>query len=595
MRIIGKIISSAVIAIFCFLVYFWTQPALNLLCLDGILYISFCIICLAGIIAIFVSEDVDDFISSKKNLILITPIAICVIYLLVASIASATIFNSSMMANQLGEITEKEFTKDVVEIDNSQIPIVDIALADKLADKKLGEDPGLGSQTKVGEFTNKQSVNGELVYVAPLEHTGYFKWCENKEGTPGYVIVSATNLNNVRLVREVDGNPLKLKYLTSSYFETNLKRHIRDAGFRCMCIDDTFTFELDDDYNPYWIVTTYENKTLVGSPEATGIIVCDAQSGKCNWYSIDEAPEWVDIIQPEDFIKEQITNWGSLKDGFWNFSDEGKLKLTDGEDIITVYNNDDCYYYTGLTSYGSDNGTVGFLMINSRTKQVTRYSMAGATQEAAQSSAEGKVQNMRYTSSKAIPLNISSIPTYFMTLKDDEGLVKQYAFVNIEDYSIVGVGNSISDAKRNYISEITSVGNKSAISSEAYLYDLTGKVTRISSNVENGDTYYYLVIDGDNSKLFMASYDVSEELPITREGDKVSVSYIDDSNGVIDISKFDNLDFTQKISDDQIKKDGLNDSNPTNDITKVDPKKNEDTWEKLTDEEKAKLFKNIEE
>ena len=234
-------------------------------------------------------------------------------------------------------------------------------------------------------------------------------------------------------------------------------------------------------------------------------------------------------------------------------------------------------------------------MINSRTKQVTRYSMAGATQEAAQSSAEGKVQNMRYTSSKAIPLNISSIPTYFMTLKDDEGLVKQYAFVNIEDYSIVGVGNSISDAKRNYISEITSVGNKSAISSEAYLYDLTGKVTRISSNVENGDTYYYLVIDGDNSKLFMASYDVSEELPITREGDKVSVSYIDDSNGVIDISKFDNLEFTQKISDDQIKKDELNDSNPTNDITKVDPKKNEDTWEKLTDEEKAKLLKNIEE
>lgn len=304
MRIVGKIISSAAIAVFCFLVYFWTQPALNFLCLDGILYISFCIICLASIIYIFVPKDYDDFCFSKTNLILIIPTVICVIYLLFAGIASTTIFNSSMMANQLGKITEKEFTKDVVEIDNSQIPIVDIALASKLADKKLGEDPGLGSQAQVGEFTNKQSVNGELVYVAPLEHTGLFKWCENKEGTPGYIIVSATNLNDVRLVRKVDGKSLKLKYLTSSYFETNLKRHIRDAGFRSMCIDDTFTFELDDDYNPYWIVTTYENKTMVGSPEASGIIVCDAQSGECNWYSIDEAPEWVDIIQSEDFVKD---------------------------------------------------------------------------------------------------------------------------------------------------------------------------------------------------------------------------------------------------------------------------------------------------
>lgn len=595
MRIVVKSIISIIIAVFCFLVYFWAQPTLNLLCIDGIMYIGFCVICFAGIITILVCEDIDDLIDSSKKFIFIIPTGLCIIYLMFALISSSSMFNNGMMANQIGEITEKEFTKDVVEIDNSQIPIVDVALADRLADKKLGEDPGLGSQAKIGTFTNKQSVNGKLVYVAPLEHTGFFKWCDNKEGTPGYVIVSATDLNDVKLIREINGNPIKLKYLPSGYFETNLKRHIRDSGFRSTCIDDTFTFELDDNYTPYWIVTTYENKTMIGSPEATGVIVCDAESGECNWYSIDEAPEWIDIIQPEDFVIEQITNWGEYIEGYWNWSDKGKLRLTEGQDIITVYNNGDCYYYTGLTSYGADNGTVGFLMINSRTKQVTRYSMAGATQEAAQSSAEGEVPDKGYIASKAIPLNISSIPTYFMTLKDNEGLVKQYAFVNIENYAIVGVGDNIANAKRNYMSKITSAGNKDVISSEAYLYNLEGEVTRISSNVEGGNTYYYLVIDSDVSKLFMASYDVSEELPITREGDKISVSYIDDSNGLIDISKFDNLAFSQNKSEDQNKKDELNDTELTDNIPEVNPEENENVWEKLTEEEKAELLENIKE
>lgn len=600
MSTVRKIITSVLISLLCFLLYFWTQPCLSLLNISGILYISFCIICASIIVAIFVSEDLEDFLFEKKNLIVIIPTVISIVYILIVSFASCSIFNDKIMANQIGEMNEKEFSKDVLEIDNSQIPIVDLALADKLADKKLGEDPGLGSQARVGDFTNKQSVNGKLVYVAPLEHTGFLKWYDNKEGTTGYIIVSATDLNDVQLIRKVNDKEIRLKYLPSACFGTDLKRHIRDSGFRTTFIDDTFNFELDDKYNPYWIVTTYENKTLVGNPEANGIIVCDAQSGECKWYSVKDAPKWVDIIQPEDFVKEQITNWGELSPkGWWNPSDEGKLKLTQEEgavesDLITVYNNGECYYYTGLTSYGADKGTIGFLMVNSRTKEVTKYSMAGATQEAAESSAEGEVSDKGYTASKAIPLNISSIPTYFMTLKDEEGLVKQYAFVNIESYAIVGVGDTIASAKRNYISDITSVGNKEVVSGEAYMYELEGKISRISSNVENANTYYYLVIDSNTTKLFMASYDVSEELPITREGDKVKISYIDDSNGVIDISKFDNLDFKQNKSQDQEDKDKINSSESTDNVTQVDPSKNEDLWDKLTDEEKSKLLENLE-
>ena len=165
--------------------------------------------------------------------------------------------------------------------------MVDIALAEKLADKKLGEDIALGSQMKVGKFTNKQQVNGKLIYVAPLEYRGFFKWNSNKRGTTGYVVVSATNPNDVQLVQRYDDKEIRLKYLGSAYFGNDLKRHIRSSGYRSVGLTE-YSFELDDTGKPYWVVTTYENSTLWGNPEATGVVVCDAQSGACQWYSMME-------------------------------------------------------------------------------------------------------------------------------------------------------------------------------------------------------------------------------------------------------------------------------------------------------------------
>ena len=77
-----------------------------------------------------------------------------------------------------GEIKQEDFTEDIEIIDISELPINNSDLARNLADKKLGEIPSLGSQVEIGEFT-LQKVNGELYYVAPLEHTGLFKWANN--------------------------------------------------------------------------------------------------------------------------------------------------------------------------------------------------------------------------------------------------------------------------------------------------------------------------------------------------------------------------------------------------------------------------------
>ena len=268
--------------------------------------------------------------------------------------------------------------------------------------------------------------------------------------------------------------------------------------------------------------------------------------------------------------------------------------------MTTVYNDGDCYYYTGMSSVGKDSGTVGFILVDTRDKSTKFYRMVGATEAAAMSSAKGKVQNMGYKSTVPIPLNITGIPTYFCTLKDNEGLVKQYAMLNIEDYSIVAVGDSIAETKRSYINAMNNSGVKVDFGdAEVYGYTQEGIVSRIGSNIENGETYYYFVLDNDTEKLYLASYMVSEELPITREGDNVKVSYVNESNGVINIVSFDNLGFSQEISKQQEQFDKEKEKNniindPDNKVISVSPEENEKVWDSLTDEEKAKILEGIE-
>ena len=84
---------------------------------------------------------------------------------------------------------------------------------------------------------------------------------DNVEGTPGYITVSATNPQDVNLVQKFNDQDLKIKYQDEAYLGENIKRHIRDSGFQSEGLTD-FSFELDDNGYPYWVITTYENKTL---------------------------------------------------------------------------------------------------------------------------------------------------------------------------------------------------------------------------------------------------------------------------------------------------------------------------------------------
>ncbi len=184
------------------------------------------------------------------------------------------------------------------------------------------------------------------------------------------------------------------------------------------------------------------------------------------------------------------------------------------------------------------------MLIDSRTKEAKLYKQPGATELAAMKSAEGNVQEKNYEATYPIMYNILGNPTYVSSLKDKAGLVKRVAFISVEDYNVLGIGENKNEALRNYKEALESKGNDLVIDNNADgIKDNTieGIVTRISPDVKGGNTSYYITIDSKVDIIFKETSKISNKLPLTQVGDKVSINYEKAEDGITEMTKFDNL------------------------------------------------------
>ena len=481
------------------------------------------------VIPVFVNKNF------KAGLLLLVLLAVFIGF---QGLRSWSLFNHEAKRGLIGEIQEEEFTTEISPIDLNKIPVLDNALAKNLGEKRLGEETGLGSQVTLGEFTENY-INGEAYYVAPLLHSGLLKWFNNRQGTPGYILINASNLRDVKLVKDINGEKISIKYQPNAFFTEDLKRKIYRSGYRRIGLTD-FSFELDDSLRPHWVVTMYENKTGLTGGDALGVVVLDAQTGTINEYSLEEVPDWVDRVVPLKQAINQVNYWGKYVHGFWNFAKKDMLMTTRGSKV--VYNNGRVYYYTGITSVGSDESTTGFMLIDTKTKETSYYRIAGATETAAMRSAEGSVQQFSYEATFPILINVDGEPSYFLTLKDRQGLIKLYSFVNVRDYGVVGIGETLQQARSNYISKLRDRGQWQPLDNAYVEEKLQGSIERIGSSIVDGMTYYYLLVDTNQDKIFIAPLNMSNQLPLTKVGDKVEIHYYESEGSTINLSRFNNLE-----------------------------------------------------
>ena len=536
-----KILSLLALAVLGFVLFYINLPVINY----GFTGFAFILLVLVIVAIVFstgitVSEKTKQIkLAALPNKFLYVIVAVILAYCIILPIVTSTkMLRTDSYQKLIGEVKNgQKITNHIAPISIDKIRVVDEKLAYLLGEKILGSQPALGSQVELGNFCI-QKVGNELYWVAPLLHSGLLKWFNNQDGTDGYVIVSATNERDVKLVQHVGGKAIKIKYQPGSYFGSELHRHTYFNGYATDGLTD-FTFEIDDSGNPFWVITKYAKKIGFSGKDATGIIVVDAQSGAMTEYSIAETPAWVDRIQPLEIVEDQLNDWGEYVHGYWNFSNADKLQTTEG--LTLVYGKDNkSYWYTGLTSVGKDESAVGFVLVDTRTKEATFYKQSGATEYAAQSSAEGKVQEKGYKASLPIPYNINNIPAYVMTLKDDGGLVKMFAMVDISDYTIVGVGNTMRETLTAFKNVYNMADNKINPNSVSNKKIVKSIVTRIQNDVKNGNSFYYFKVK-DYPNIFVGSSQISSQLPVTIIGDSIAVSFDLDLEEVIDISTFENI------------------------------------------------------
>lgn len=456
-------------------------------------------------------------------------------------IVSWRMFNAEKYYKLIGEVKVRDFEKDVSPIDQSKIIVIDYETAARLGEKTLVADsasPVVGSQVVIGEYT-LQRVGKEFYYVAPTLHKSYWKYRRNKGGTPGYIMVNAVNEKDVKYV-----NNYKIQYQPKAFFNKNLKRHLYANGYFNVYMID-YSFEVDDNFRPFWVITTYDRTIGISGKEANGCIVVDAETGEISNYSIEETPDWVDRMQPVEFVKTQLHDWGDLVEGYFNFQELNKKRMTDG--IVVSYGQDDrCYYYTGVTSTGSDGATIGFITVDSRTKEVVMYRKSGATEDRAMKSAEGAVQEKGYKASFPRTYNIHGIPTYVMGLKDKEGLIKSVAMVSVQNYETVAVGETVAKAMRTYKSKLGQFFSDLALSENENIKQVQTKV--LCCNIDNGISYLHLE---EVNKIIVVYIEKFPEASVTKEGHDVFVTYFESEDIISNANHFDNLNLNFYQSEQQ--------------------------------------------
>lgn len=450
-----------------------------------------------------------------------------VLYLIIGGISGAHILRAKAYVKQMPmEVLEiEDFSKQVSpeSIGTSTLPIIDKEIALRKAEGQLST---YGSQYSIGNsFTLiniKEDGVDRLVRVAPLEYNGLVVAATHyNSGSVGYVMVDVVT-EEAKFVEVKEG----IKYLESGILNRNLSRYIW-MHYPTNLITE-YSFEIDEEGTPYWVASVYDNEVgLFSGQNPIGAILVNAVNGDINRYDIKDVPVWVDRVVPSYQAMTQADNALTYKNGWFNATFGAKKEVfntTEEYNYISLKGK--TYLYSGVTSpNNADETSVGFVLIDLRTKETKMYRIQGVTEyramEIARSHQSVKAQNLNAT--EPLLVNIEGQPTYFMTLKNN--VQRQwYVLVRVSDGAIV-LNQNLRDCKSEYISLLTNQ-NGSPVTNG--LESLSGVVSRVRQS--QGDILEF-VFANDVDKIYMVPVSLGVDTRFLQAGDTVTVKFLPSDDG----------------------------------------------------------------
>jgi len=534
-----------IVAAFC---YWWFHPPINIHSVDLWMFLAIFVL-FPSFLVFFIFHQIYERGMGKREKnekkskrfkgLMVVPVIIALVGVL-GAVASLTLFpGNAEKYSTILNTEDGDFATDIEQADYSTIPFIDRDSAVLLGNRTMGTMADYVSQFEISDLYSQINYRDAPVRVSPLNYADVFKWWSNHNtGIPAYVIVNMST-QDTQIVRLED----PIYYSDSDPFFNNVDRHVQLS--HPFYIFGEKSFEIDDNGKPYWIYPVIDYTVgLFGGETVSRVVLCDASTGECQDLAIDEVPQWVDRAYPADLLIQQY-NWSGALSGGWINSwlgQSGVKQTTPGSDGQLGYNyiakDDDVWVYSGVTSATADNSIIGFVLINQRTAESKFYPVAGATEESAMSSAEGQVQNLKYEATFPLLINVDNQPTYFMALKDNAGLVKKYAMIDIQRYQNVAVGDTLEETEKSYKKMLRANGvSTDDDSGKATKMDgtATGTISLISPVVLDGNSHYYVMLNGDGT---LYDCPVANVVDIVRfkEGDSVTLTVSGDNGDVATVS-----------------------------------------------------------
>ena len=532
-------ISIVLTLIFAAVLFYFQLPPINLQSEDFWSFLLMCSLffvgsyCLITIISGRKSGKsvLDSFGTVKKSMVVLVVFAMAfpLLAIIFGSFISSTMLNATAYS-ELIEVPEADFAEDMPESEVvKNIALMDTDTAIKMGNRTLGALSDVVSQYEISENYKQINYQKTPQKVSTLEYADFFKWFSNKDkGIPGYVMVDPVNVTEAKYIKLSE----PIKYTESGYFGDDLMRKLRFSY--PTKIFGNCSFEIDDEGNPYYIVSCMKPRIAwFGASDVNEVIVFNPVNGESEIYDLDSVPTWVDNVFTGEQASQKYDWYGTLKNGYWNSVVGNKDCKVTTEDYGYIVIEDDVWFFTGVTSVTSDESNIGFIISNARTGEYKFYPVSGAEEYSAMESAQGQVQEKGYVASFPSLINISGEATYIMVLKDNSGLVKLYALVNVEDYSIVATGATQKEAKEAYIQSLKNFNiidqapeNEDALDENIEEIDI--EVAKIQVFTVNGESVFYFT--ASTGEIYKQSIANDEKVIIVKEGDKLKIKYQLDDN-----------------------------------------------------------------
>ncbi|QIK70782.1 hypothetical protein G7062_10975 [Erysipelothrix sp. HDW6C] len=504
---------AAIVVVFV-IIDVWKGNTYNFMNVASMLYLSFFILVIAGIL--FIDRDNYKKFFGTFGIIAAT----FAVLFVVGGLMSSKLINAKRYANVIGPVKQVNFADLYSSEHTVEMSYVDKDSAILAAEKKIGELDDLSSRFEidVDEFS-QINYQGKMVRVAPFQYTDTLKKYMNfSDGVPYYVMVT-TGDGNLNAQAKIVTMDEPMKYYPDAPLQYDLHRHVA-LHHKFSYLDDWY-FEIDDAGHPYWLVQGITKRVgLWGAKDMNNLIIVDAVTGETKKYELDEIPEWVDSVYPTSMLMAQAKDYYTLKGGYINsiMQQKGVMSVDSEEGSYNYVSIDDeIYIFAGVRPIKLDSSsTTGLLFMNRRTGEAMELALPGVSLTSAQMTAVGSIQEKGYTPTTPTLQNVGGFPTYVMSLKDASGVVRGLSYVNYQDYTKSAVGDTSALAEKAYLNVM---GSQEGLVPED-VETIEAKVLDVRQVLIDGNTFYLFTVEGHEG-IFQAPLILDDRLAFMATGNTI--------------------------------------------------------------------------